>query len=106
MLSVKWQSNSYDFFLSLHVFLLHSIPFSVEDISSSFQPSDFSAVKPAAELLQNPDFQFLQDWRHFAGLSKSQKASRVDIQARGHCKNQPLFIYVFSFNFLSCEVLI
>ncbi|KAK4768747.1 hypothetical protein SAY86_026897 [Trapa natans] len=38
-----------------------SIPFSVEDISSSFHSGNFSAVKPAADLLQNPEFQFLHD---------------------------------------------
>ncbi|KAL2463236.1 Myosin-6 [Forsythia ovata] len=38
-----------------------SIPFSVDDISSSLQDSDFTGVKPAAELLENPAFQFLQE---------------------------------------------
>jgi hypothetical protein len=37
-----------------------SIPFSVEDISCSLQEK-FSDVKPPAELLKNPAFQFLQD---------------------------------------------
>lgn len=38
-----------------------SIPFSVDDISSSLQEKDFVDVKPAEELLQNPAFHFLQD---------------------------------------------
>ncbi|KAL6635354.1 hypothetical protein ACP70R_028025 [Stipagrostis hirtigluma subsp. patula] len=38
-----------------------SIPFSVDDITSSIQEKDFSDVKPAEELLENPAFQFLQD---------------------------------------------
>ncbi|OWM87089.1 hypothetical protein CDL15_Pgr026328 [Punica granatum] len=38
-----------------------SIPFSVEEISNPFHPKDFSVVKPAAELLKNPAFQFLQE---------------------------------------------
>ncbi|CAA3019655.1 myosin-6 isoform X1 [Olea europaea subsp. europaea] len=37
-----------------------SIPFSVDDISSSLQDSDFTGVKAAAELLKRPSFQFLQ----------------------------------------------
>lgn len=38
-----------------------SIPFSVDDLSSTFQEKDFSDVKPAAELLENPAFQFLEE---------------------------------------------
>ncbi|KAJ6810054.1 myosin-6-like [Iris pallida] len=38
-----------------------SIPFSVDDISSSSQEKEFSDVKPAEELLENPAFQFLQE---------------------------------------------
>lgn len=38
-----------------------SIPFSVDDLSGSFHEKDFSDVKPAADLLENPAFQFLQD---------------------------------------------
>ncbi|CAL9116696.1 unnamed protein product [Musa acuminata var. zebrina] len=38
-----------------------SIPFSVDDLSSSLQAKDFSGVKPAEELLGNPAFQFLQE---------------------------------------------
>ncbi|XP_044486301.1 myosin-6-like [Mangifera indica] len=38
-----------------------SIPFSVDDLSLTLQEKDFSDVKPAAELLENPDFQFLQE---------------------------------------------
>ncbi|PIN14470.1 Myosin class V heavy chain [Handroanthus impetiginosus] len=37
-----------------------SIPFSVDEISSSLQELDFTGVKPAAELLENPAFEFLQ----------------------------------------------
>lgn len=37
-----------------------SIPFSVDDISKCLQDSNFRGVKPAAELLGNPAFQFLQ----------------------------------------------
>ncbi|KAI3469890.1 hypothetical protein Pfo_026553 [Paulownia fortunei] len=37
-----------------------SIPFSVDDISSSLQELDFKGVKSAAELLENPAFEFLQ----------------------------------------------
>ncbi|KAK3149820.1 hypothetical protein QOZ80_3AG0223360 [Eleusine coracana subsp. coracana] len=36
-----------------------SIPFTVDDITNSQQ--DFSDVRPAKELLDNPDFEFLQD---------------------------------------------
>ncbi|CAF2052172.1 BnaA09g50650D [Brassica napus] len=36
-----------------------SIPFSVDEISSSMQEKDFASVKPAQELLDNPDFVFL-----------------------------------------------
>ncbi|KAL3634418.1 hypothetical protein CASFOL_021472 [Castilleja foliolosa] len=36
-----------------------SIPFSVDDISSSLRDIDFKNVKPAVELLENPDFNFL-----------------------------------------------
>ncbi|KAL6959998.1 Unconventional myosin-XIX [Sarracenia purpurea var. burkii] len=38
-----------------------SIPFSVDDIILSVEEKDFSYVKPAAELLGNPAFQFLQE---------------------------------------------
>ncbi|XP_057959594.1 myosin-6-like isoform X2 [Malania oleifera] len=38
-----------------------SIPFSVDDISSSIEEKDFSVVRPATELLENPAFQFLQE---------------------------------------------
>ncbi|KAK9288816.1 hypothetical protein L1049_017281 [Liquidambar formosana] len=38
-----------------------SIPFSVDDISGSIQQKDFSDIKSATELLENPAFQFLQD---------------------------------------------
>jgi len=38
-----------------------SIPFSVNDITNSMQEKDFSDLKPAEELLENPAFQFLQD---------------------------------------------
>ncbi|KAG9137677.1 hypothetical protein Leryth_011415 [Lithospermum erythrorhizon] len=38
-----------------------SIPFSVEDLSNSFQVKDFSDVKPAEELIENEAFQFLRD---------------------------------------------
>ncbi|KAJ4969406.1 hypothetical protein NE237_016107 [Protea cynaroides] len=38
-----------------------SIPFSVHDLSSSLQEKDFSDVKPAAELLENPAFNFLNE---------------------------------------------
>ncbi|XP_031262812.1 myosin-6-like [Pistacia vera] len=38
-----------------------SIPFSVDDISLTLPEKDFSNVKPAAELIENPAFQFLQD---------------------------------------------
>ena len=33
----------------------------VDDITNSIQEKDFSDVKPAEELLENPAFQFLQD---------------------------------------------
>jgi myosin-5 len=33
----------------------------VEDITNTIQEKDFSDVKPAKELLENPAFQFLQD---------------------------------------------
>ncbi|KAG9447665.1 hypothetical protein H6P81_013793 [Aristolochia fimbriata] len=36
-----------------------SIPFSVDDLSSSLQEKDFNGVKAAEELLENPAFQFL-----------------------------------------------
>ncbi|WOK92762.1 myosin-6-like isoform X2 [Canna indica] len=38
-----------------------SIPFSVDDLSTSLQAKDFSDVRPAEELLANPAFQFLQE---------------------------------------------
>ncbi|KAF9624147.1 hypothetical protein IFM89_008085 [Coptis chinensis] len=38
-----------------------SIPFSADDISTSLKEKDFSDVKPATELLENPAFQFLQE---------------------------------------------
>ncbi|KAL6978758.1 Myosin-6 [Sarracenia purpurea var. burkii] len=38
-----------------------SIPFSVDDLSKSLQAKDFSDVKPASELLENPAFQFLDE---------------------------------------------
>ncbi|KAK1266822.1 hypothetical protein QJS04_geneDACA000156 [Acorus gramineus] len=38
-----------------------SIPFSVDDISSSLHDKEFSDVRPAEELLKNPAFQFLQE---------------------------------------------
>lgn len=37
-----------------------SIPFSLDEISSSLQEKEFSDVKPASELLENPAFEFLQ----------------------------------------------
>ncbi|GKC28966.1 myosin-7-like protein isoform X1, partial [Tanacetum coccineum] len=33
--------------------------FPVEEISKSINEKDFSSIKPSAELLENPDFQFL-----------------------------------------------
>ncbi|KAJ1375698.1 P-loop containing nucleoside triphosphate hydrolase, partial [Sesbania bispinosa] len=38
-----------------------SIPFSVDDLSTSLQDKDFSDMKPADELLENPAFQFLNE---------------------------------------------
>uniref|UniRef100_A0A7N0TP54 Myosin-6-like n=1 Tax=Kalanchoe fedtschenkoi TaxID=63787 RepID=A0A7N0TP54_KALFE len=38
-----------------------SIPFTIEDLSSSFRDKTFSDVAPADELLDNPAFQFLHD---------------------------------------------
>lgn len=38
-----------------------SIPFSVDDLSTSLQERDFSEMKPADELLENPAFQFLNE---------------------------------------------
>lgn len=38
-----------------------SIPFSVDDISSSIKVKDFSTVKPPAEPLEKAAFQFLQE---------------------------------------------
>ncbi|KAK8639453.1 hypothetical protein V6N13_137831 [Hibiscus sabdariffa] len=38
-----------------------SIPFSVDDLSKSLQEKEFSEVKPADELLQNPAFGFLHE---------------------------------------------
>ncbi|KAK1426746.1 hypothetical protein QVD17_15425 [Tagetes erecta] len=38
-----------------------SIPFSVDDLSSSLQVKDFTDVKPAVELAENPAFQFLRE---------------------------------------------
>ncbi|XP_027367065.1 myosin-6-like [Abrus precatorius] len=38
-----------------------SIPFSVDDLSTSMQEKDFSDMKPADELLENPAFQFLNE---------------------------------------------
>lgn len=39
----------------------YSIPFSVDDLSTSLQEKEFSDVKPADELIEHPAFQFLQD---------------------------------------------
>lgn len=47
--------------LNLLLCLQCSIPFSVDDITNSIQEKDFTDVKPAEELLENPAFQFLQD---------------------------------------------
>ncbi|KAL3506296.1 hypothetical protein ACH5RR_031678, partial [Cinchona calisaya] len=38
-----------------------SIPFSVDDITSNLKAMDFTGVKPAGELLENPAFQFLKE---------------------------------------------
>ncbi|KAF9616100.1 hypothetical protein IFM89_028566 [Coptis chinensis] len=38
-----------------------SIPFSADDIFNSLREKDFSKVKPAAKLLENPAFRFLQE---------------------------------------------
>ncbi|KAK6940586.1 Dilute domain [Dillenia turbinata] len=38
-----------------------SIPFSVDELSTTLQEKDFSDVKPAAELLENPAFEFLNE---------------------------------------------
>ncbi|KAE8685054.1 Myosin-11 [Hibiscus syriacus] len=38
-----------------------SLPFSVDDLSKSLQEKEFSEVKPADELLQNPAFGFLHE---------------------------------------------
>ncbi|KAK7267491.1 hypothetical protein RIF29_20165 [Crotalaria pallida] len=38
-----------------------SIPFSVDDLSTSLQEKEFSEMKPANELLENPAFQFLSE---------------------------------------------
>ena len=45
----------------------YSIPFSVDDLSKSLQEKEFSDVKAAEELLENPAFQFLDEWG--SGLS-------------------------------------
>lgn len=39
----------------------HSIPFSVDDLSTSLQLKDFSDMKSADELLEIPAFQFLNE---------------------------------------------
>jgi myosin-5 len=36
-----------------------SIPFSIDEISNSMHEKDFASVKPAKELLENPEFVFL-----------------------------------------------
>ncbi|XP_047336364.1 myosin-6-like [Impatiens glandulifera] len=38
-----------------------SIPFSADDLSTSLKEQDFSEMRPAAELLENPAFQFLEE---------------------------------------------
>lgn len=38
-----------------------SIPFSVDDVFTSLQEKNFQDIKPPAELLENPAFQFLQE---------------------------------------------
>ncbi|KAG8389131.1 hypothetical protein BUALT_Bualt02G0197300 [Buddleja alternifolia] len=38
-----------------------SIPFSMDELSTSLQVRDFADVKPASDLLENPAFQFLHD---------------------------------------------
>ncbi|KAJ4955072.1 hypothetical protein NE237_011855 [Protea cynaroides] len=47
-----------------------SIPFSVDDLANSLLEKEFLDVKPAAELLENPDFQFLLDSRLIKKLPK------------------------------------
>jgi myosin-5 len=37
------------------------IPFSVDDLSTTLQEKDFSDVKAADELIENPAFQFLHE---------------------------------------------
>ncbi|KAI6693783.1 hypothetical protein NL676_021493 [Syzygium grande] len=46
-----------------------SIPFSVDDISSSLQVKDLSDVKPASDLLENPAFQFLREFCSSSSVS-------------------------------------
>jgi myosin-5 len=60
----KWiddESNSQLIMATHYGTWICSIPFSVDDLSGSFHEKDFSDVKPAADLLENPAFQFLQD---------------------------------------------
>lgn len=46
-------------------FVKLSIPFTADEISNSMQEKDFTNVKPAIELADNPSFLFLKDWDLF-----------------------------------------
>lgn len=60
-MKISFSSFSYkENWLQIHG-SLYSIPFSVEDLSTSLQEKDFTDVKPADELLVNPAFEFLHE---------------------------------------------
>lgn len=61
MFYCKWLFHpNFSYWLLKHA-SLYSIPFSVEDLSTSLQEKDFTDVKPADELLENPAFEFLHE---------------------------------------------
>lgn len=44
------------------VFVKLSIPFAADEISNCMQEKEFTNVKAAVELADNPNFHFLKDW--------------------------------------------
>lgn len=58
-------SDNKNILMFLFLYFWNSIPFSADEICSSSQEKEFSEVKPSEELLKNPDFLFLEEWRGF-----------------------------------------
>ena len=47
------------------VFVKLSVPFAADEISNCMEEKEFANVKPAIELADNPNFQFLKGWDLF-----------------------------------------